>query len=102
MYLGCIKQNNYDLHINLKNLKNPYCVYIPILNNGLVKDMYFINEYTITKYLYNWYIDNMHFNLDNTSKVKSFLSWIDSLANFNHSNWRVVVINLYNKKIIVE
>jgi len=100
MYLGCIKQNNYDLHINLKNLKNPYSVYIPILNNGIVKDMYFINENSIVKYLYNWYVNNMYFNLDNMHRIKSFLSWIDTLPNFNYSNWRVVVIHLYNKKMI--
>ena len=62
--------------------------------------MYFINENSIVKYLYNWYVNNMYFNLDNTHRIKSFLSWIDTLPNFNYSNWRVVVINLYNKKMI--
>ena len=82
-------------------IKNPYCVYLPRIENKIIKEYIFINETLITQFLYNIYINNIYIGKNNhEDKKNGFILWINNFKNINKSNWYVVISKMYKKNIL--
>lgn len=93
-------ENNY-INISLKDIRNPYCVYLPIKNNKIIKKFVYINEISIALFLFNYFKTRIHkYKTTLNIKINSFLNWIYTLKKINHSNWRVLILNLYRNNLL--
>jgi len=102
--LGAYKHNNYYLPITIKDISNPYCVYLPHIHNNKIKQYIFIHENNIAIYLYNHYNTNINV-LNNTSKnlttkIYNFIRWLKTFNNINISNWEVIMYKLYKSNLL--
>ena len=88
-----LKYNNIAFNLYEKNLKNPYCVYLPKKINNKIIECIYINEEVVTLFLYKHFINNIK---DKTS----FINWIYSLNGINKSNWFVVINKMYKKNLL--
>jgi hypothetical protein len=99
--LGMYEYNNYRINVSLNDIKNPYCVYLPIKENGIIINIVYINEFLIGLFLYNYYKTNIYkykSNKDITCNL--FLDWIFTLKNINYSNWKVIVLRLFKNNVL--
>ena len=94
MKFGSYMHNNHTIDINLNNIKNPYCVYLPYVENN-IKKFIFINENIIGKVVYESFIK---MNYGHTPS--EFLNWMAYFKNINFSNWRVLILKLEKNRTI--
>ena len=100
--IGILEYNNNKHTIYSDNIVNPYSIYLPIIQNNKIKEFVYINEYIITKFLYNIFINNMYIGPEKNyqNKYHSFIKWIYTFDRVNKSNWYVVINNMFkNNKL---
>tara|TARA_B100001094_G_scaffold331918_1_gene401914 strand:- start:914 stop:1243 length:330 start_codon:yes stop_codon:yes gene_type:complete len=98
--------NNINARIYPSTIKNPYCIYLPKIENNRIKEYVHIDEEIITKFLYKFYITNIcikNHNITRKEKIDNFINWIyelDKSNNFNKSNWFVIIYKMYKNNIL--
>ena len=100
--IGILDHNNIKHKIYSDKITNPYCIYLPIIKNNQIKEFVFINEYIITKFLYDIFINTMYTGKDKDyqNKYNSFINWISSFHNINKSSWVVIINNMFKNNIL--
>lgn len=94
MKFGSYVHNNHNINITLNDLKNPYCVYLPYVENNIKKSV-FINENIIVKLVYENFI-----KMNYGRTPSEFLKWMSHFKNINFSNWRVLILKLEKNRTI--
>tara|TARA_Y100000816_G_C25872557_1_gene455412 strand:+ start:56 stop:373 length:318 start_codon:yes stop_codon:yes gene_type:complete len=100
--IGVLEYNNIKHNIYTNTIINPYCIYLPVIQNNKIKEFVYIDEKIITKCLYNIFINNMYLGDNNNYKFKKqgFINWIYTFDNINKSNWYVVINNMFKNNIL--
>lgn len=58
--IAVYSNNNINARIYPSTIKNPYCIYLPKIENNRIKEYIHIEEEIITKFLYNFYMTNIY------------------------------------------
>ena len=100
--IGVLEHNNIKHTIYSNKINNPYCIYLPVIQNEKIKEFVFINEFIITKFLYNIFINTMYRgeNKDSNNKYNSFINWVYTFHSVNKSNWYVIINNMFKNNIL--
>lgn len=99
--IGVFQNTFVKTHIYPSTIKNPYCVYLPRVENKKILEFVHIDEALITKFLYDIFISNIYTGKNNTEEKKNgFIRWINNFKNVNKSNWYVIISKMYKKNIL--
>ena len=99
--IGVFSNSILKTNIYTSTIKNPYCVYLPRVENNVIQEYVHIDETVITKFLYDFYINNLYLGENNEKKkCDSFINWIYRFEGLNKSNWYVIINKMYKKNIL--
>lgn len=99
--IGVFQNSFVKTPIYPSTIKNPYCVYLPRVENQKIQEFIHIDETLITKFLYDIFISNMYTGRNNQEEKKNeFIRWINNFKNINKSNWYVIISKMYKKNIL--
>ena len=100
--IGVLSNNNINHNIYYSTIKNPYCIYLPVIQNNKIIKYVHIDEKIITSFLYTNFINNIYIGhiSDYNHKRDSFINWIYNFNDVNKSNWYVIIHNMFKNNIL--
>ena len=93
---SALRENIYP-----SSIKNPYCVYLPRVENNQIQEYVHIDETIITKFVYEIYMNKIYRGSNNAEEKRDgFIKWINNFEGLNKSNWLVIINKMYKKNIL--